>query len=359
MDINKGDEQQPNYRSRLVAREFKTSDDCEMFAATPPPEALRMLLSKLATAGRRYKLLHADVYRACLYAKAEKPVYVKLPAEDCVEGDEECCGRLIMSMYGTGDAAQNWAAEYSSTLLSAGMTQGTTNPCLCHANGGVVGSLVHGNVFVVVAQEENIREIKEALQSATRSRARSMVGFGGLREMRILNKVVRTSESGVQFEADPRHAAHVIRDLGLAGGKPGAVPGSKEEGRKAKGDLDRDDDEDLLDAAEATQHRGIAARLNYLAANRPDIQFATKEAARAMARPTARHGALVKKIGRYLVDKPRLVIDMPFQKMPKVLTIYSDSDWAGCVGTRKSTSGGAIVAGKHTVRSWSKQQRVV
>ena len=42
---------------------------------------------------------------------------MKLPDEDRGEGDDEMCGRLMMSMYGTRDAATNWAAEYIGTLL--------------------------------------------------------------------------------------------------------------------------------------------------------------------------------------------------------------------------------------------------
>ena len=48
IDINKGDENEPNYRSRLVAKEFKTDERPELFAATPPSECLRLLVNKLA-----------------------------------------------------------------------------------------------------------------------------------------------------------------------------------------------------------------------------------------------------------------------------------------------------------------------
>ena len=39
VDINKGDENKPNYRSRLVARELSTHDEAGLCAATPPFEA--------------------------------------------------------------------------------------------------------------------------------------------------------------------------------------------------------------------------------------------------------------------------------------------------------------------------------
>ena len=49
IDINKGDDKSPNYRSRLVGKEFNDSVLEGLFAATPPLEALRLLLSHAAT----------------------------------------------------------------------------------------------------------------------------------------------------------------------------------------------------------------------------------------------------------------------------------------------------------------------
>ena len=88
----------------------------------------------LASGGRRkFGLMYADVSRAYFYAKAVRPVYVKLPDEDVEPGDEGKCGRLKMSMYGTRDAALNWSLEYASTLLASGYVQGKANPCLFYS----------------------------------------------------------------------------------------------------------------------------------------------------------------------------------------------------------------------------------
>ena len=37
----------------------------------------------------------------------------------------------------------------------------------------------------------------------------------------------------------------------------------------------------------------------------------------------------------------------------------TDSDWAGCVKTRKSTSGGVVMRGVHTIKHWSTTQSTV
>ena len=48
VDTNKGSEEEPNYRARLVAREIKKDNRLDLFSATPPLEAMKALISKCA-----------------------------------------------------------------------------------------------------------------------------------------------------------------------------------------------------------------------------------------------------------------------------------------------------------------------
>ena len=56
-----------------------------------------------------------------------------------------------------------------------------------------------------------------------------------------------------------------------------------------------------LNARDTTRYRAIAARANYLAADRPDLMYAVKELCRGMAKPTELHWNKLKRLGRYLV----------------------------------------------------------
>ena len=49
----------------------------------------------------------------------------------------------------------------------------------------------------------------------------------------------------------------------------------------------------------------------------------------------------------------------PWQNQAETVTAFTDSDWAGCVRTAKSTSGGIIMMGAHVVKTYSRQQRTV
>ena len=92
IDINKQDEANPLYRSRLVGQEFNTSNDVSLYAATPPLELLRTLIS-IAASNRGYKLMTNDVSRAYFYAPMQEghKVIVKLPSEDTLAGEEGLC----------------------------------------------------------------------------------------------------------------------------------------------------------------------------------------------------------------------------------------------------------------------------
>ena len=77
VDVNKGDSQDPEYRSRLVGREFNVGKDDALYAATPPLEALRLIISHAATfpdSGPPRVIMINDVRRAYFYAKINRDV---------------------------------------------------------------------------------------------------------------------------------------------------------------------------------------------------------------------------------------------------------------------------------------------
>ena len=96
-----------------------------------------------------------------------------------------------------------------------------------------------------------------------------------------------------------------------------------------------------------------------MAQDRADIQYSSKDISRWMAVPRRGDWELLRRMGRYLLGKPRATIFYQWQAMPTELTAFSDTDWAGCKSTRRSTSGGMVMHGAHLVRSWSRMQNLV
>ena len=65
--------------------------------------------------------------------------------------------------------------------------------------------------------------------------------------------------------------------------------------------------------------------------------------------------AIPKKVAQYLKYRPRLVINFDYHPEGEGLSAFSDSNYAGCVASMNSTSGGCIMAGRALLKSWSKQ----
>ena len=106
-ETDTGQPGKPNVRARWVAKEYKTHARPELHAPTPPLEALKVVLSEIATARRAY-----------FYAPARRRAFVELLPVDYQAGDEHMCGLLRYSLYGTRDAAQNWEEELATALRS-------------------------------------------------------------------------------------------------------------------------------------------------------------------------------------------------------------------------------------------------
>ncbi|GJU40235.1 uncharacterized mitochondrial protein-like protein [Tanacetum coccineum] len=93
-----------------------------------------------------------------------------------------------------------------------------------------------------------------------------------------------------------------------------------------------------------------------LTVSRPDIVHATCYCARYQAKPTEKYLTAVKRIFRYLKDSINIGLwylkDTSFE-----LTAFSDSDHAGCLDSRKSTSSGIQFLGGDKLVSWSSKKQ--
>ena len=122
-------------------------------------------------------------------------------------------------------------------------------------------------------------------------------------EARLLNRIIRRTKEGWEYEADQRHAELIVKGPGLEDAKAVATPAEGERPWLAE------EDEEKLGSREAREFRGLAARANYLALDRIDIQYAVKEVCRGMAEPTKRDVRKLRRLGRYLKGRPRLVVE--------------------------------------------------
>ena len=163
---------------------------------------------------------------------------------------------------------------------------------------------------------------------------------------------------GLEYSADPRHEREIRAEFSIGCESKGLnAPAIKEE---VPDGFDEDRDDPRLDQACGRRYRGVVARANYLSLDRIDLQFASKEACRQMSDPRVSGEARMKRIARYLLKYPKLVWKYDRGKTDEhVIDVFSDSDWAACRRSRRSTSGGVIVIDGGTVKHWSSTQATI
>ena len=264
VDTNKGTDEEPNYRSRLVSREIKTDDQPDLFAATPPLESLRYILSICASTqqgNKPHRILSVDVKRAYFYAPARRPIFIELLAEDRLPGDEGKVAQLNLSLYGTRDAAQNWTKEYTHLLQSAGFTVGKASSCNLYHESRGMALTVRGDDFTVSGPEEDLNW-RGAFLAAKWDVKVIILGPEGhqAQEMKVLNRSIRWTAMGIEYEADPRHRQVILKELGLQDCKSVTTPWGPQEQCNSLQDQDRV----LLHGAEATKFRAVVARLIFV-----------------------------------------------------------------------------------------------
>ena len=174
-------------------------------------------------------------------------------------------------------------------------------------------------------------------------------------ESTILNRKLTWSPTEMTYEADPTHAARIREALGFDATSNGLEKPMVKETADEVQDGAR---EERLGPAEGSQFRSLAARVNYLALDRADVEYAAKEICRSMSAPTKASWEKLKRLARHLIEYPRLVWRCAREPDEdyNTLRVFSDSDWAGCVRTRRSTSGGVVVVACMAVKHWSTTQ---
>ena len=112
------------------------------------------------------------------------------------------------------------------------------------------------------------------------SRGRLGPADGDDKSIRILNRVIQWTDSGIEYEADQRHAELIVQQLGL---NPTSKPANVPSVQCTKSD------EEPLEPSDAVMYRALAARANYISQDRIDVCFVVKELCCHMSNPRQGH----------------------------------------------------------------------
>ena len=212
--------------------------------------------------------------------------------------------------------------------------------------------VVHGDDFTFSAEENELLKIKNKMEEWYEIKFRGIMGSAlkDIKEIIIFGRMLRWTEDGLEYIADEKLRQELMKSTGIGESANGAVgPAVKD---------DDEEEEEKPGKADARQYRADAARMNYLAQDRSDVQYAAKEICTCMSNPTTRGMRKLKRAVGYSAKAKQVAWHMnEIEEMPFFIDVHVDSDWAGCKTTRRSTSGGMLDVGGVVVKSWSRAQK--
>jgi len=347
-------------RSRLVAQEFAHQGDRDdIFAGTPPLAATKFLISDMASRGARgpggCRMMILDVKRAFLYGDIEDKIYIELPEEDTMKS-KGYVGLLKKAMYGTRAAPQVWQEVVRKKMVSLDFVPSIKFPCVYFHKVKNLKVVTHVDDFLATGKKSDLGWLKENLQEDFELKG-TILGPGAdeAKEEKYLGRTIRWKEHGIEYEGDGKHAQILLQEWQLQDSKAVGSPGVPEEKK-----LDMNNEEQtLVNGTRAKAFRRGAARINYMSLDRMDLSFASNSTSKGMANPTEADEVRLKRTIRYIKGRPAAKILYKWQERPTEAVAYTDSDWAGCQKTRRSTSGGIIMLGCHAIQHWTSTQHNV
>ncbi|CAL2244870.1 unnamed protein product [Prunus armeniaca] len=108
-----------------------------------------------------------------------------------------------------------------------------------------------------------------------------------------------------------------------------------------------------------TEYCKLIGSLEYRTLTCPDISFAVNTVAQFMSAPRTSHLVAAKRILRYIKGTNDLSLTFTPQIAVARLSVYSDADWAGCLDSRRSTTGYVITLGTNLTSWCSKKQPTI
>ena len=316
------------YKARLVAQGFtqqRGADYDETFSPVVRMESLRTVVGLSVRNGLRLHQL--DVTTAFLNGKLEEVVYMRQPEGFVAKGREQLVCRLKRSIYGLKQSSRCWNSTIDGYLKQLGFLQSNSDPCVYIAALGemaVIGVYVD-DIVVACKSEKQMEKVKQAL-----CRKFEVKDLGELHHFLGL-KVVQDKVSGDVWIGQPAYVGRVLERFGMQDAKSVATPVD------TSTKLVKAVEDDVL--VDQSLYQSAVGSLLYLSTStRPDIAFAVSNVAKFSANPTKRHWTGVKRILRYLKSTSDLGLHFTSNDVDDLVG-YSDSDWAGDLDDRKSTSG--------------------
>ena len=339
------------YKARLVAKGFtqeKGVDYNEVFSPVAKYSTIRILCQLVVFFD--LVLDQMDVVTAFLYGTLDELIFMRQPLGFVKKGQEGLVCRLLKSLYGLKQAPRQWNKRFDDFMLGQGFTRMVYDPCVYRKSvkndvfGFIILVLYVDDMLIVAKDQSEVDRLKVKLSSEFR-----MKDLGKAR--RILGmEIFRNSSTGQLCLNQGKYARKVLARFSMEDCKPVSIPLASH--FKLSSAFSPTDAVEKGLMAKIPYEKAVGSLMYLMTCTRPDLALAMGKVSRFMSNPGKVHWEAVKWMLRYLkgTEDYGLLFDRRSDRTT-ALVGYVDSDYGGCLDTRRSTTGYVFTLGGGCI-SW-------
>ncbi|GLI65929.1 hypothetical protein VaNZ11_009594, partial [Volvox africanus] len=298
-----------------------------------------------------WSYIQLDVKTAFLNGDLEEEIYTVQPPGFESGGPGLVC-RLHKALYGLRQASRAWNKTLHEKLIQMGFEVSNADPSLYirrDLDGQICTYLLVyvDDVLIASHDEQTVLEVKEEIKQLYECRDM------GEAEV-FLGLVIKRDRETRTLTVSQEHMIHeLIERYGMVNADPRSIPMSPGT------ILMRAADGEVLDRSQYPYIELVGSLMYITNCTRPDIAQAVGVLTRHMSAPTEQHWRAAKAVVRFLLATPQCGIVFGGERVEEGLIGYTDSDYAGCIESRKSTGGYVFTLHGGSVSWSSRLQRTV
>lgn len=331
------------YKARLVVRGcFQKAgvDYNEVYSPVVRYESVRVILS--IAAAENMSILQFDVKTAFLHGIIEENIFMEQPFG--FEKDDRVC-RLKKSLYGLKQASHQWNKRIVQFLVKFGFKQSTADLCvfIYAMNADMVylalyvdDGLICGNSKPVI--EKLLRDLHTEFE-ITYKEAEFFVGIQI--DIDETNKKIKIFQN-IYIQKILQRFNHINCSTVSTPAEPGTQFVQSMESNPTN----------------FPYREAIGSLMYLMVCTRPDLAYIVGVLSRYVENPSDQHWKGVKRVFKYLKGTDNLGITFNIGSGSKKVTMYCDSDFAGDLDTRRSTTGWIAFINDGPV-AWSSKKQTV
>lgn len=333
-------------KARLVAKGYTQVyglDYSDTFSPVAKMASVRLFLAMAAM--RHWPLFQLDIKNAFLHGDLEEEIYMEQPPGFIAQGESGLVCKLQKSLYGLKQSPRAWFGRFSNVIQQFGLVRCEADHSVffrCSSSKTFIYLVVYVDDIVITGDDqEGIQALKQHLFQHFQTKDLGSLHY-------FLGIEVAQSKSGIAI-CQRKYALDILEETGLLNCKPADTP--------------MDPNVKLLPNqgepySDPGRYRRLVGKLNYLTMTRPDISFSVSVVSQFLNSPCKSHWQAVIRILQYIKGSPGKGL-VYTDRGHTSITGYSDADWAGDAGDRRSTSGYCVFIGGNLISWKSKKQSVV